>query len=100
MKHGRSHCDVEIEGRPLIGVTGIAGIAALIVLSLSGAIVQAQTAAETLSTESHQIPEWQKDDWAVGSITRSNGFGSQMTLCPLIFRREQSFRRPCKNNLD
>lgn len=45
---------------PLIGMTGIAGIAALIVLSLSGAIVQAQTAAETLSTEWHQVPGWQK----------------------------------------
>jgi hypothetical protein len=45
---------------PLVGVTGIAGIAALIVLSPSGALVQAQTAAEPRSTESPQVPEWQK----------------------------------------
>jgi len=36
----------------------IAGIAALIVLSLSGALVQAQTTG--LPTESPQVPEWQK----------------------------------------
>src|SRR5262249_19793491 len=51
---------LKLRDGPLIGMTGIAGIAALIVLSLSGAIVQAQTAAETLSTESHQVTEWQK----------------------------------------
>jgi bla regulator protein BlaR1 len=43
-----------------VRLTGIAGIAALIVLSLSGALLQAQTAAETLSTESPQVLEWQK----------------------------------------
>ena len=51
---------LKLKGGPLIGVTGIPGIAALIVLSLSGALMQAQTAAETLSTETPQIPEWQK----------------------------------------
>jgi bla regulator protein BlaR1 len=42
------------------GITKIGGIAALIVLSLSGALVHAQTAVERLSTEAAQAPEWQK----------------------------------------
>jgi hypothetical protein len=39
----------------LVGAIAIAGVAAFIALSLSGAHVQAQTAAE-----SPQVPEWQK----------------------------------------
>ena len=50
---------MKLRTAPLVGVTGIAGIATLIVLSLSGALLQAQTAAETLSTESAQVPDWQ-----------------------------------------
>jgi bla regulator protein blaR1 len=45
---------------PLAFATGIAGLAALIVLSLPRTIVHAQTAAETISTSSPQVPEWQK----------------------------------------
>jgi bla regulator protein blaR1 len=45
---------------PLACATGIAGLAAVIVLTLPRTIVQAQTRAETISTESPQVPEWQK----------------------------------------
>jgi uncharacterized protein (TIGR03435 family) len=38
----------------------IAGIAGFIVLNLLGVLVQAQTAVGILSTESHQVPEWQR----------------------------------------
>jgi uncharacterized protein (TIGR03435 family) len=44
----------------LVITYGVAGIAAVIVLSLSGDLVQAQTAANTLSTETPKVPEWQK----------------------------------------
>jgi bla regulator protein blaR1 len=45
---------------PLACATGIAGLAALIVLSLPRTIVHAQTPAETIPIESSQVPEWQK----------------------------------------
>lgn len=39
---------------------GVTGIAALVGLSLAGVPVQAQTAASTVSTQSLQVPEWQR----------------------------------------
>jgi bla regulator protein blaR1 len=45
---------------PLACATGIAGLAALIAVSPPRTIVQAQTPAETISTESPRVPEWQK----------------------------------------
>jgi uncharacterized protein (TIGR03435 family) len=50
---------LQLSSGRLAGATGIAGIAASILLSLSGALVEAQTAANTLSTESPKVPEWQ-----------------------------------------
>jgi hypothetical protein len=38
----------------------VAGIAALVGLGHAGVSAQAQTAAKTSSTESPQVPEWQK----------------------------------------
>lgn len=43
----------------LVSTCGVAGIAALVGLSLAGA-VQAQTATSTLSIKSPKVPEWQK----------------------------------------
>src|ERR1051325_5820478 len=40
--------------------TAIAGLAIVIVLSLPRTILQAQTPGERISTESAQVPEWQK----------------------------------------
>jgi len=40
--------------------SGIAGIAALLMLSLSGAVMQGQTPVGSPSGESPQVPEWQK----------------------------------------